>query len=107
MSNELIEMKDTEITMSEFGFLIEDGYRGFIDGYNFDYFDMPSELLDRLEKWAEVPSSIEDYNKVGLELAKEVKPYVEHRGKLLFKPIISIEELPEGGRKIICDSVEV
>lgn len=81
----------------------------------YDFFDMPEELL-ACEAWSEAywvglqhhkTLDLAEHNRIGLELVKEIKPYVAGYGKFFFKMVVSIESLPESRRKFTGGSIEV
>jgi len=103
-----------KISLDQFCFHVDDHF-GYTDLYHYDDFGLPDEIVIKLDEWADVfwasmehPESIdlEQYNRIGLELTKEVKPFITHIGKLSFSSIVDIEVLPNG-KHLTGKSIEI
>lgn len=101
--------------LSHLCFTVENSYFTYTDCYHFDDFGLPEYLVNKLDSWANsfwaAEKNLENFdiaqhNRIGLEIAREIKPYIADRGKFKFTSIVSLEALPNG-RKIVMESMDV
>jgi len=104
------------VALDQFCFHVDNADYGYTDLYNYDEFGLPDELVAKLDSWAysywesmEQPANldVETHNKVGQEIARDIKPFMTSYDRFTFSAITSIEVLPNGKKKINSASVDI